>query len=73
MFKVLEIRITRAFQVILQNAQLDLAGEEGEITFERDAYRVADGASTIVLVTEWDEFKTLNYEAIYKMFRYRTP
>ena len=59
MFKVLEIRITRAFQVILQNAQLDLAGEEGEINFERDAYRVADGASAIVLVTEWDEFKTL--------------
>jgi len=48
---------------------MDLAGVEGEITFERDPYRAADGASAIVLVTEWDEFKTLNYEAIYKQMK----
>jgi len=53
----------------LENARIDLAGVEGEITFERDPYRAADGASAIVLVTEWDEFKTLNYEAIYKRMK----
>jgi UDPglucose 6-dehydrogenase len=53
----------------LGNAQIDLAGVEGEITFELDPYRAADGASAIVLVTEWDVFKTLNYATIYKQMK----
>lgn len=53
----------------LGNARMDLADEEGEIAFEPDAYRAAEGASAIVLVTEWDEFKVLDYEAIYKRMK----
>jgi len=53
----------------LVNARMDLADVEGEINFERDPYRAVDGASAIVLVTEWDEFKTLNYEDIYKRMK----
>jgi len=53
----------------LENARMDLDGVEGEINYEQDPYRAADGASAIVLVTEWDEFKTLNYEEIYKKMK----
>lgn len=48
---------------------MNLAGEEGEITFEKDPYRAADGASAIVLVVEWEEFKTLNCTDIYKRMK----
>jgi len=53
----------------LANARIDLAGVEGEITFEEDPYRAADGASAIVLVTEWVVFKTLNYADIYRRMK----
>jgi UDPglucose 6-dehydrogenase len=53
----------------LENAQMDLAGIEGVITFEMDPYRATDGASAIVLLTEWNSFKSLDYEAIYKRMK----
>lgn len=53
----------------LENTRIDLAGVEGEITFEEDPYRAADGAFSIVLLTEWDVFKTLNYADIYKQMK----
>jgi len=40
---------------------MDLIGVEREMIFEQDPYRAADGASAIVLITEWEVFKTLNY------------
>jgi len=33
---------------------------------EDDIYAAADGAHALVIVTEWDMFKTLDYERIYK-------
>eukprot|EP00968_Pinguiococcus_pyrenoidosus_P016772 scaffold1637_cov253-Pinguiococcus_pyrenoidosus.AAC.12 len=30
-----------------------------------DAYAAADGAHAIAVLTEWDEFKTLDYQRIY--------
>jgi UDPglucose 6-dehydrogenase len=53
----------------LSNAQMDLIGVEREMIFEQDPYRAADGASAIVLITEWGVFKTLNYEAIYERMK----
>lgn len=44
-------------------------GMDGEIAFEVDPYEAADGASAILLVTEWDEFKRLDYDIIYKKMR----
>jgi len=49
----------------LQNARMDLAGLEGNVTFETDPYRAADGAHAIALLTEWDEYRELDYECIY--------
>ncbi len=50
----------------LENARSDLAVVDGEILFELDPYRAAKGASAVVLVTEWDVFRNLDYEVIYR-------
>jgi len=50
----------------LENARLDLAVLDGEIVFEPDPCRAAKGASAVVLVTEWDIFRNLDYEKIYR-------
>jgi UDPglucose 6-dehydrogenase len=41
----------------VQNARAELAGAQ----FAGDAYEAADGADVLVLLTEWDEFKWLDY------------
>ncbi|CAM9583215.1 unnamed protein product, partial [Laminaria digitata] len=38
--------------------------EESIVTCE-DAYSAADGAHALAILTEWDEFKTLDYQRIY--------
>jgi UDPglucose 6-dehydrogenase len=35
------------------------------LTIHTDAYSCAAGADAIVIATEWDEFKTLEYKRIY--------
>ena len=50
----------------LENARAGLAEVDGEILFELDPYRAAKGASAVVLVTEWDVFRNLDYERIYR-------
>ena len=49
----------------LKNAQRDLEGVEGEIVYEPDPYKAAEGAHAIVLMTEWDQYKTMDYKRIY--------
>ena len=34
-----------------------------------NAYEACKGADAIVICTEWDEFKVLDYESIYKVMR----
>ncbi|MGA2955584.1 MAG: nucleotide sugar dehydrogenase [Thermodesulfobacteriota bacterium] len=53
----------------LRNAQIDLAGTGGEVTFDPDPYKAVEGASAIVVVAEWEVFKTLNYADIYKRMK----
>ncbi|CAM9256417.1 unnamed protein product [Pylaiella littoralis] len=38
---------------------------EESITTCQDAYTAADGAHALAILTEWDEFKTLDYQRIY--------
>ncbi|EPB77495.1 nucleotide sugar dehydrogenase [Ancylostoma ceylanicum] len=40
------------------------------VTVHSDPYTAADGAHAIVILTEWDEFKTLDYERIYKSMQH---
>jgi UDPglucose 6-dehydrogenase len=49
----------------LKNAQRDLEGVEGEIVYEPDPYKAAEGAHAIALMTEWDQYKKLDYKRIF--------
>ena len=49
----------------LNNAKKDLEGVEGDITFESDPYKASEGAHAIVLMTEWEQFKSLDYKRIW--------
>lgn len=49
----------------LANAKEELAGLEGEIIFVEDPYEAAKGSDAIVVLTEWDVFKRLDYRRIY--------
>ncbi len=50
----------------LKNAALDLADEEGNITFIEDAYRAAAGCHALAIMTDWDLYKKLDYKKIFK-------
>jgi UDPglucose 6-dehydrogenase len=50
----------------LSNARLDLTGIDERVSYEVDPYEAAKNASAIVVVTEWDLFKELDYDRIYE-------
>ncbi len=49
----------------LEHAKIDLADVIDRITFEPDPYKAAKGAHAIALLTEWKEYKTLDYKKIF--------
>jgi len=49
----------------LESARTDLEGVSGDIEYQPDPYKAADGAHAIALITEWDEFKKLDFQKIY--------
>ncbi|KAK6013953.1 UDP-glucose/GDP-mannose dehydrogenase family, UDP binding domain protein, partial [Ostertagia ostertagi] len=40
------------------------------VTVHENPYSAAEDAHAIVVLTEWDEFKTLDYERIYKTMKH---
>jgi UDPglucose 6-dehydrogenase len=48
----------------IKNAKKDLENYRGDIEYEEDPYKAAEGAHAIALMTEWNIYKTLNYEKI---------
>ena len=50
----------------LINARHDLAGAGDEVEFCEDPYEAAAGAHAIALLTEWDEYRRLDYKRIYR-------
>jgi len=48
----------------LDNARIDTQGLDGRIELEPDPYKAARGAHAIAVMTEWDLYKTLDYERI---------
>ncbi|MBN2125017.1 MAG: nucleotide sugar dehydrogenase, partial [Deltaproteobacteria bacterium] len=50
----------------LDNARKDLDGLEGDLVFEIDPYRAAEGAHAIAILTEWGLYRDLDYERILK-------
>jgi UDPglucose 6-dehydrogenase len=50
----------------LLNAQNDLKDVQGVIEFEEDPYRAANGCHAIAVLTEWDQYRRLDYNRIYE-------
>ena len=48
----------------LENAKLDLKEMQGDITFFEDVYEAAEGSHALALVTQWNEYRELDYERI---------
>jgi len=53
----------------LNNAKLDLKDSKGEIIYEPNPYKAAQDASAIAVITEWEQYKTLDYERTYKSMK----
>jgi UDPglucose 6-dehydrogenase len=49
----------------IQNAKKDLKNHGDDIEYEEDPYKAARGAHAIALMTEWEIYKTLDYEKIF--------
>jgi UDPglucose 6-dehydrogenase len=53
----------------LENAKADLQGLNGKLNFIEDHYEAALGCDAIAVVTEWDIYKDLDYNKIFKSMR----
>ncbi len=51
----------------LKNAQLDLQDVSGDITYCQDPYEAVTGAHAIAVMTDWPEFKALDFRKIYNL------
>jgi UDPglucose 6-dehydrogenase len=50
----------------LENAMIDLACEEGQISYVEDPYRAAAGCHALAIMTDWEIYRKLDYRRIYK-------
>ena len=50
----------------LDNARIDLSGRAGVLDYREDPYEAAAGCHAIAVMTEWDIYRTLDYERIYR-------
>jgi UDPglucose 6-dehydrogenase len=50
----------------LENARIDLGEDASKVIFEPDPYAAAEGAHAIAILTEWQQFKDLDYERIFQ-------
>ena len=50
----------------LNNAKIDLNGIDGKISYIEDPYNASDGCDAIAVVTEWEIYKSLDFEKIYQ-------
>lgn len=49
----------------LENAKHDLKDIADYIDFEDDPYKAAQGAHALAIITDWEEYKSLDYKKIY--------
>jgi len=50
----------------LENARKDLAGYAENLEFVEDPYEAARGAHAVAIMTEWDVYRSLDWERIYR-------
>ncbi|MBC8259168.1 MAG: nucleotide sugar dehydrogenase [SAR324 cluster bacterium] len=51
----------------LENARLDLKDLEGDVSFVEDVYEAVEGAHALALVTQWQEYRELDFERIFQV------
>jgi len=49
----------------LENAKVDLSGIDQRVNYIEDPYEAASGTHAVAVLTEWDLFKTLDFEKIF--------
>jgi UDPglucose 6-dehydrogenase len=49
----------------LENAKRDLSGVDGKVNYIEDPYDAVAGCHAIAVMTEWDLYRTLDFERIY--------
>ena len=49
----------------LDNARADLGDQADQVIFETDPYAAAEGAHAIAIMTEWSQYKELDYQVIF--------
>ncbi|MCE5211704.1 MAG: nucleotide sugar dehydrogenase [Deltaproteobacteria bacterium] len=50
----------------LKNAAMELSGIEGNIKYVEDTYRAAAGCHALVILTDWDLYRRLDFRKIYR-------
>ncbi len=53
----------------LDNAKKDLADVVSEVEFTADPYTAAEGANAVAILTEWSEYRSLDYARIFKSMK----
>ena len=53
----------------LENAEIDLAGMDGSLSFVEDPYEAATGCDAIAVLTEWNLYRNLDYDKILNSMR----
>ncbi|MBN2161489.1 MAG: UDP-glucose 6-dehydrogenase [Pontiellaceae bacterium] len=49
----------------IDNARKDLTDIDGSVEFELDPYKAAEGAHAIAILTDWKEYRDLDYQRIF--------
>ncbi len=65
-----ELAVERANVVIsdpqaIENAKIEMAEELNQMEFEKDPYAAGHGAHAVAILTDWKEYKELDYQRIY--------
>jgi UDPglucose 6-dehydrogenase len=50
----------------LENAKEELKGVKGDVSFDIDPYKAAEGSHAITILTEWELYRHLDYERIFR-------
>jgi UDPglucose 6-dehydrogenase len=53
----------------LENARIDLKDIADRIVFEPDPYKAAEGAHAVAILTEWKQYKELDYARVLKSMK----
>jgi len=50
----------------LESAKIDLKGLEGKVSYVKDPYKAVKGCQAIAVITEWDLYRNLDYDKIFR-------